>query len=156
MEAGAGRKGPMKSRVINAERPKTIALVFQTGDEVVLGLADLAKEHHLHASHFSAIGAFEDVTLGYFDWNKKEYVPIRLNEQVEALSLAGDIVLENGEPKVHAHVVVGKSDGTAHGGHLLAAHVRPTLEVFVVESEGELRKSYDPLSHLQLIDPEAS
>jgi len=54
-------------------------------------------------------------------------------------------------PKVHAHAIVGKSDGSAHGGHLLEAHVRPTLEVMVVESAGELRKSYDPLSKLNLI-----
>src|SRR5437763_1581482 len=43
-----------------------------------------------------------------------------------------------------------KSDGTAHGGHLLEAHVRPTLEVIITESAGELRKSYDPLSKLDL------
>lgn len=67
------------------------------------------------------------------------------------LSLIGDIALDRGEPKVHAHVIVGKSDGTAHGGHLMNAKVRPTLEVIVVESAGELHKSYDPLSKLDLI-----
>jgi predicted DNA-binding protein with PD1-like motif len=142
----------MKSRVINAQSPKTIAVIFETGDEVASTLAAFAKDQQLRASHFSAIGAFQDVTLGYFNWEKKQYVPIRVNEQVEVLSLIGDIALENGQPKVHAHVVVGKADGSAHGGHLLEAHVRPTLEVIVIESEGEMRKSYDPLSQLQLID----
>ena len=47
---------------------------------------------------------------------------------------------DQGEPKLHAHVVVGKADGTAHGGHLLDARVRPTLEVVVIESPRELRR----------------
>jgi predicted DNA-binding protein with PD1-like motif len=140
----------MQSRMIDTH-PNTYAVIFATGDEVVTGLAGFAREHQLKASHFTAIGAFQDITLAYFDWDKKDYQPIPIPEQVEALSLVGDIVLDQGEPKVHAHAIVGKSDGTAYGGHLLQARVRPTLEVIIVESSGELRRSYDPLSKLDLI-----
>jgi hypothetical protein len=44
------------------------------------------------------------------------------------------------------------SDGATRGGHLMEAHVRPTLEVILTESSGEMHKSYDPLSKLDLID----
>ena len=50
------------------------------------------------------------------------------------LSLLDNLALDQGKPKVHAHVVLGKADGSAHGGHLLEAHVRPTLEVTLIES----------------------
>lgn len=53
---------------------------------------------------------------------------------------------------MHAHVVVGKSDGSAHGGHLLEAYVRPTLEVVLVESPAHLRRRPDRDSGLALID----
>jgi predicted DNA-binding protein with PD1-like motif len=132
-------------------KPNTYAVIFATGDELAAGLAAFAQEHRLKASHFTAIGAFQDITLGYFDWDTKDYKRISVREQVEALSVVGDVVLDGGEPKVHAHAIVGKSDGTAHGGHLLEAHVRPTLEVIIVESAGGLRRSYDPLSKLDLI-----
>ncbi len=89
--------------------------------------------------------------LGYFDWEKKEYLPIPIREQVEVLILAGDVTLQGGEPKVHAHVVVGKRDGSAHGGHLLEAHVRPTLEVMLEESPRHLVRQMDPASGLALI-----
>jgi predicted DNA-binding protein with PD1-like motif len=56
---------------------------------------------------------------------------------------------------VHAHVVVGKADGTAHGGHLMAAVVRPTLEVVVVESPRHLRRAVDPETGLALLDLKA-
>jgi predicted DNA-binding protein with PD1-like motif len=133
---------------------KTYVLVFETGDEVMAGLEGFAREQGLSAAHFTAIGAFSDVTLGYFAWERKDYVRIPIREQVEALALAGDVAVEDAEPKVHAHVVVGTRSGEARGGHLLEARVRPTLEVVLVESPAHLRKRHDPETGLALIHPE--
>ncbi len=141
----------MKSKLLQDQGGKTFALIFDTGDEVMKGLTDFAKQHRLAGSHFTAIGAFRDVTLGYFDWEKKDYKKIPLSEQVEVLSLVGDIALDKGEPKVHAHVVVGRSDGSTRGGHLVEAHVRPTLEVILTESPRHLHREYDPEARLALI-----
>jgi hypothetical protein len=91
------------------------------------------------------------VVLGYFDWTSKEYQRIPIQEQVEVLALVGDIGVADGEPRLHAHVVVGKRDGTAHGGHLLEAHVRPTLEVVIVESPAHLERRFDAKTGLSLI-----
>jgi predicted DNA-binding protein with PD1-like motif len=133
---------------------KTFALIFETGDEVVAGLSSFARERGLASSRFTAIGAFRDVVLGYFNWEKKEYQKIPVREQVEVLSLIGDVALDDkGKPQVHAHVVVGRSDASTRGGHLLEGHVRPTLEVMLVESSRGLRKRFDPESGLALIRP---
>jgi len=142
----------MKSKLIHQNHgEKTFALIFDTGDEAMAGLVEFAKQNRLGASHFTAIGAFRDVTLGYFDWESKEYKRIPVSEQVEVLSLIGDVALKDGEPKVHAHVVVGRCDGSTRGGHLLDAHVRPTLEVILTESPEHLRKQVDEESGLALI-----
>ena len=145
----------MKSTLLDATSPWTWALIFDKGDEPVAGLTAFAKAQKLGAAHFTAIGAFSDVTLGYFDRAKRDYKKIPLHEQVEVLSLLGDVALDKGEPKVHAHVVVGRADGEARGGHLLEAHVWPTLEVVLVESPRHLRKRHDPETGLALIDPSA-
>jgi predicted DNA-binding protein with PD1-like motif len=145
----------MKSRMLNAQGEKTFAVIFETDDEVMAGLKRFAQEHGLGASHFTAIGAFSTVTLGYFDRQRREYQQIPIREQVEVLSLLGDVALKDGAPEVHAHVVVGKSDGTAHGGHLLEARVWPTLEVILTESPVHLRRRMDEASGLALIDPDA-
>ncbi len=103
-------------------------------------------------SHFTAIGAFREATLAYFDWEKKEYRKIPVREQVEVVSLIGDIALApDGSPKVHAHAVLGRPDGAALGGHLMEGHVRPTLEVTLVETPEHLRRKHDPQSGLALI-----
>jgi predicted DNA-binding protein with PD1-like motif len=141
----------MRGQLITQDREKTYALIFDRGDEATSGLLDFAKQRGLAGSHFTAIGAFSHVILGYFDLTIKEFKKIRIGEQVEVLSLVGDIALKDGEPIVHAHVVVAKSDGTAWGGHLIEAHVRPTLEVMLVESPAHLHRRYDPETGLALI-----
>lgn len=143
----------MRSKVINRAPERTWVLVFETGDDVLPLLLQFARANQLTASHFSAIGAFERLTLGYFDWQRKDYLEIPIEEQVEVVSLLGDIARKGNEPQIHAHVVVGKRDGTAHGGHLLAATVRPTLEVILTESPAYLARRLDPDSGLALIDP---
>lgn len=142
----------MNGQLIDSGYERTFAVVFNTGDEVVSGLLEFARERRLGGSHFTAIGAFSSVTLGYFEWERKRYKHIDVDEQVEVLALIGDIALEDGEPQLHAHVVIGKADGSAHGGHLLEAHVRPTLEVIISESPTHLQRTYDAETGLALID----
>jgi uncharacterized protein len=146
--------GAMKSKVINSN-PKTYAVILATGDEALEELKQFAKNAELSASQFTAIGAFQEVTVGFFHTDTQDYSRIHIGEQVEVLSLVGDIALKDGEPELHAHVVVGKSDGTAHGGHLIKGIVRPTLEVVLVESPKHLRRGHDPETGLALIDLEA-
>src|ERR1700720_703648 len=141
----------MRFRKID-ESPKTFILVFEIGDEFAEGLLWFAKEQKLSAASFKAVGALSSVRLGWFSWESKRYEPsVTLDEQVELLSLIGDVAQKDGEPVVHAHAVVGKKDGTAHGGHLLEAHIRPTCEVVLTESPSHLQKHIDPQSGLALI-----
>jgi predicted DNA-binding protein with PD1-like motif len=142
----------MKSKLINDGPQRSFAVVLDTGDEVTECLLAFAREHSLSAAEFTGLGAFSDAVLGYFDWQKKDYNKIRIEEQVEVLNLTGNIALADGEPKLHPHVVLGKADGSAHGGHLLEGHVRPTLEVIVTESPAHLRRKSDPETGLALIE----
>ena len=131
-------------------------LVFDKGDEVVETLLRFARQEQVTAATFTAIGAFSDVTVGYFDRDRHDYKRIPIREQVEVLTLAGDIALKNEEPQVHAHVVLGKADGTAWGGHLLEGQVWPTLELVLVESPEELRRELDEEAKVPLIKLDTS
>jgi predicted DNA-binding protein with PD1-like motif len=143
----------MSTKQLGPDELRTWVIVCGTGDEVMTGLAEFARSERLSAAGIQGIGALSDVTLGYFDWEAKDYDRVRLEEQVEVLSLLGDVALEDDSPQVHVHIVVGKRDGTAHGGHLMEGHVRPTLELLVTETPVHLRKRIDPASGLALIDP---
>jgi predicted DNA-binding protein with PD1-like motif len=141
----------MKSKLINEVPERTFALVLDRGDDVMSELRRFAREHGLTASRLTAIGAFERATLGYFDWERKDYERIPVDEQVEVVSLVGDVALDAGQPKLHIHAVLGRRDGSTLGGHLLEARVRPTLEVVLIDSPSHLRREHDPVSGLALI-----
>jgi predicted DNA-binding protein with PD1-like motif len=146
----------MRFKLVNDGPQKTYVLVLDKGDEAVGCMEQFARDHSLAAAQLTGIGAFSDATLGFFDWEKKEYRKIPVKEQVEVVSLIGDVALgPDGKPSLHPHVVVSRSDGSAMGGHLLEAHVRPTLEVVLTGSPEHLRKRKDSESGLALIMPQA-
>lgn len=141
----------MNYKLLDAVSGTTYALIFESGDEVVAGLKKFANEHRLKASHFTAIGAFSEAELGFFDFAIKDYNKIIVGQQVEVLSLLGDVALYGDESRIHAHVVLGRSDGMAMGGHLLSAKVHPTLEVILEESPGYLQRRIDRETGIPLI-----
>jgi predicted DNA-binding protein with PD1-like motif len=146
----------MQSTVIaEADGRRTFVLVFELGDEAMDGMRSFVRAHDVGAAQITGIGAFSHLVLGYFDWEQKDYQPIHVDEQVEVVALIGDVALDDGEPAVHAHAVVADRNGAARGGHLLEGHVRPTLEVVLVESPAHLHKRLDPVSGLALIDLDA-
>ena len=131
---------------------KTYAIVFDKGDEVRQGLLEFANTNCFADAHLNGIGAFSEVMLEFFDPRQKKYKEIPISEQVEVLSFTGNITQKDGQPRLHAHVVVGKSDGTAHGGHFLGGRVWPTLEIVMSELPVHLRRTRDDESGLALIN----
>jgi uncharacterized protein len=143
----------MESKLIfEREGLKTYALVYEKGDEFISKLQGFAEQHALAASHFTAIGGFSDAIVGFFDRQKMDYKKIPVNEQVEVLILAGNITVSDNEYKIHAHAVLGKADASAVGGHILEAHIWPTLEVIIEESQKHLFRKIDAETGLPLLD----
>lgn len=142
----------MRSSLLLDRGERTFVVVFDKDEEVVEGLTRFASGERLRASLVTAIGALRDVVLGYFDPAAREYRRIPVAEQVEVLSLLGVVTLDGEQPKLHAHIVVGRIDGSTRGGHLLEGHVWPTLEVVVEEAPRHLQRRTDPETGLALID----
>src|SRR6266568_8166766 len=143
----------MRSKLLHDDNGlKTFAIVFDKNDDVRKNLLEFANTNRFADAHLSAIGALSEVTLGFFDRQQKSYKKIPIKEQVEVLSFTGNFVQKDGKPRLHAHVVVGKADGTAHGGHFLEGRVWPTLEMIVSEMPMHLRRTQDEDSGLALID----
>ncbi|MGY2065159.1 PPC domain-containing DNA-binding protein [Blastococcus sp. SYSU DS0619] len=146
----------MKATTLTDGPPRQQVLVFETGDEVVSTLTEWARSLELPAASFTAIGAFAEATLGFYDLDEQRYLEIPVDGQVEVLTLAGDITLDGeGGWQVHGHAVCGRRDGATVGGHLLRAVTRPTLELVVTDSPTHLRRRPDAATGLALIDPHA-
>ena len=143
----------MRSRLLHeAHGQRTFVVVLDTGDAVRDCLHRFTVQESISAAQLTAIGAFRRATIRYFDWEAKRYQPIPIEEQVEVVSLLGDVALdEQGAPKLHLHAVLGRHDGMALGGDLEEAEVRPTLEIVITESPAHLRRVHDEETGLALI-----
>ena len=146
----------MKAKVVEDADVVTYVVVCDPGDEAFDVLTQFARAQDLEASQITAVGAFSRATVGWFDRVTKQYRRIPVDEQCEVLSLIGDVAEGQDGPILHAHVVLGLSDGTTRGGHLLEGLVFPTLEVVVTETPAELRKVMRPEIGIALIDLDRS
>jgi predicted DNA-binding protein with PD1-like motif len=144
----------MKSKVVsNQTGSRTIIVVLETGEEAFATLTRFADATGISGASLTAIGAFESAVVGWFDFNTKSYRKIRVDEQCEVLSAIGDIATgDDGRASLHVHVVLGLSNGTTRGGHLLKGKVRPTLEVVLEEAPAGLRRRKRPELGIALID----
>ena len=149
-----GKAPKMKVQLLNPGEPtKQYAVIFYQGDEVYSGLQEFAEKYHVTSAHFTAIGALDDATVGWFDPQRKMYKKIAINGQHELIGMSGDIALYQGRPVVHTHMVVGGPDGTTRAGHVLEAYASPTVEVMLTVDPVTMQKRFDPATDLTLIDP---
>jgi uncharacterized protein len=107
----------MRSKLLNPDPPIAYAIVLDTGDKVMEELSSFKREHAVEAASITAIGAFRRASLGYFEWQTKQYKRIAVDEQVEVLSLLGDVAVAEEEPSLHIHTVLGRADGSVVGAH---------------------------------------
>ena len=137
----------------SAKIAETRIVILETGEEAFAALTKFANDGGITAASLTAIGAFEKATVGWFDFEKKTYKKIVVAEQCEVLSAIGDIAVgDDGKASLHVHVVLGLSDGTTRGGHLLEGKVRPTLEVVLTETPDVLRRKKRADIGIALID----
>jgi uncharacterized protein len=144
----------MKSKLVSdGPGAQIYVVILDSGEEAFAALARFANDAKLSAASLTAIGAFERATVGWFDFASKSYSKIEVDQQCEVLSAIGDVAVgDDGKASLHVHLVLGLSDGSTRGGHLLAGTVRPTLEVVLTESPARLRRKKRADLGIALID----
>jgi predicted DNA-binding protein with PD1-like motif len=144
----------MESQLVSSEAGGQVhVVILDSGEEAFAALTRFANEARISAASVTAIGAFERATVGWFDFISKTYKKIEVNEQCEVLSAIGDVAVgDDGKASLHIHIVLGLSDGSTRGGHLLAGTVRPTLEVVLTKVPAKLRRKKRADLGIALID----
>jgi predicted DNA-binding protein with PD1-like motif len=147
----------MKSmKIADDTGAETRVVILDSGEEAFAALTRFANETGITAASMTAIGAFEKAIVGWFDFEKKTYKKIEIAQQCEVLSAIGDVAVgDDGKASLHVHVVLGLSDGTTRGGHLLEGMVRPTLEVVITDAPAKLRRKKRAGIGIAVIDLDA-
>jgi len=132
----------------NASKELTIRLKHDA--DVVQSIMEIAKNKGIEAGSFTAIGALKHARLGYYDQENHEYREMKIDSPHEMASCVGNISLKEGEPFVHAHVVLSDEKGNTRAGHLLEGIVF-AAEVHLSQLEGpKLERKYDEVTGLSL------
>jgi predicted DNA-binding protein with PD1-like motif len=135
----------MKSKSIDDGLERTFVLILDQGEEAFKSISDFANKEKITGASVTAIGAFSQARVGWFDMAARKYKPIEISEQCEVLSLMGDVAQgDDGKSSLHLHAVLGLQDGSLRGGHFLSGMVRPTLEVTITETVVHLRRQKRP------------
>ncbi len=120
------------------------------GSDLVKFLFDTAKNKGLGTASLTAIGALQNARIGYYDQSGHEYKEWNVESPHEIVSCTGNISMKDGEPFVHAHVVLADRDGSTKGGHLFKGTVF-AAEVHLWELAGPtLEREYDSVIGLSL------
>jgi uncharacterized protein len=130
---------PMQSKLVaESAGQHTFVLILDPGEEAFQTICDFAAKQQIGGASLTALGGFSRRVV-WFDLAAKAYRRIPVAQQCELLSAVGDIAIDDGgKPTLHVHVVLGFSDGSTRGDHLLERVVRPTLDVTLVETPAHL------------------
>ena len=138
-------------RHLESKIKRTIVVRLEIGDDILKSIEKLANDYSIANAAFIAIGAVGKAKLGY--WKDGQYSSREFNQQMEIVSCMGNILLKNGEPLVHGHIVVSDSSMQSFGGHLFeGCTISVTGEVFVFELTSEISRSFDEQTELFLMD----
>lgn len=99
------------------------------GSDLFGSLTELANSLKWTCAHISGIGALQNIELGFFELEKKDYKRQTFEKEAELLSLDGNLCIIDGKPFWHIHAVLGDSNFQCFGGHLFSAIVAVTCEI---------------------------
>ena len=120
-------------------------------EEVIETLTNFVEKEGLAGGTISGIGALKDVTLGYFDPERKEYIKKTFPKEMELVQLTANITHVDGKPFIHAHAIVSGADYIARAGHLFSATIAITGEMFVLPTDTRIKRSLDPVTGAKLM-----
>lgn len=127
-------------------------LRLDAGEEVIEELTRFVAQNGIAGGTITGIGAVRETILGYFDLEARAYSKREFTQELELVGLNGNITWLRGAPLIHAHATVSGPDFVAHAGHLFAARIAVTGELFLAPDGVRINRAPDDRTGLNLID----
>lgn len=124
------------------------------GEELVEKVCEYCTQNNIKAGWVQAIGACDEVTVSSYNFQTRQYDKKTFTEDLELISLIGNISVVDGKPSLHAHVSLSQTDMSVIGGHLHKMMISGTGELYITMFEGEFTRHLDEETGLNLLDGE--
>ncbi|HEX9750623.1 MAG TPA: PPC domain-containing DNA-binding protein [candidate division Zixibacteria bacterium] len=125
---------------------------LKKGEEIHASLTRFMKAMDIGAGSVTGLGAVTKVALGYFHADTREYDRFEYNDEYELVSLTGNLSYDDGNPRLHAHVVISGPDMKAISGHLFEASIAVTGEFYLTFVDQRIDRVYDDETGLKLLN----
>lgn len=120
-----------------------VQLRFESGEQFAAPLLAWLGSEGIGYATLTGLGAVRGATISYYVADTKEYETYEIVEQMEVVSLIGNVALREDKPFIHAHVALGKRDLSVIGGHLNDLAIYPTLEVWLRPEREPVHRAFD-------------
>ena len=124
---------------------------LERGEDVISALSRFAEKSGIRSGCVQGIGAIENVELGYFNRETKEYQKIRFDGEYELITLMGNYTIVDDKPFLHAHVIISDEACKAFAGHLFSGDIAVTGEFFITPTSDEITREFDEDTGLNLM-----
>ena len=108
-----------------------VQLRFESGERVAPTLVAWLTAEGIGYAAMTGLGAVKSATVSYWNAESQQYETHELREQMEVVSLVGNVTLKEEQPFTHIHVTLGRRDLSIVGGHFNDAIVHPNLEIWL-------------------------
>lgn len=129
-----------------------ILLVLNRGDELHARLQEFAREHELKGAWVQGLGGSGAMTLGYYNLTEREYEWREYSDNLEILSLQGNLAWVDDEPFWHIHGSFGGRDFASVGGHVKEMVVGLTCELLITPLDAVITRMFDDETGLELLN----
>ncbi|MDO8572973.1 MAG: DNA-binding protein [bacterium] len=137
--------------VIAYHKKDTHILNIERGEELLSSLRAFLDKEKIKAGYFTGLGAAEVLELAYYNLSTKKFERHTIREDVEILSLVGNIAILKNERIIHIHGTFGRKDLSVLGGHIFSLHISGACEIHLIKLPGEMTRAYDEATGLNLL-----
>ncbi len=128
-----------------------VQIRLESGEHIGASLLAWLKVEGIGYATMTGLGAVSSATVSYWNAATREYEPHQLDDQMEVVSLIGNVSIKHGEPFTHIHVTLGRRDLSIVGGHFNDAVVHPNLELWVRPEAEAVERTLDEACGLYLL-----
>ena len=127
-------------------------LRIESGEELNATLKAFLVSHEITFAQMAGLGAVRSATVSYWNSTSQLYETHERNEQMEVISLIGNVSMREGEPFAHIHLGLGRHDLSMIGGHFNAAVAHPMLEIWLTPVDATVIRTLDESCGLFLME----
>lgn len=132
--------------------PNEYCICLQRGEEIMHSITNFCNKHKIWSGYFHGIGATNNLTIGIYNEENKNYVSTNLLDSFEITNLLGNISYFKNKPFIHSHINVCDSSLKVKGGHLQSAIVSVTCEIFLTKSNKKLIRQFDKQTGINILN----